>query len=167
MVPQRQHTETGIKTELQVDTGSPDTNERKVISRTPQIIVERMASVFPGLGRSYNTKISHSLQGSLRMRRYNQAGAGSEVGDFHPTHTDWFQRSKNDTSDVLIVSMLLYLTTPEEGGSTFFPHVDRGPDLPKGYHFQAKRGNLAIWWSCLHDGTEEKTPVLLTPALIL
>jgi len=55
------------------------------------------------------------------VRRYLPEGVGYEGGDYHPPHTDWFETEKGDSSNVLIISMLLYLTSPEKGGTTYFP----------------------------------------------
>ena len=71
-------------------------------------------------------------------------GVGIKGGDSHSAHADWYD-TKGDLSNVLVVTMLLYMTTPEEGGSTFFPEFQNGPGKEKGYHFKAKRGDLAIW----------------------
>ena len=75
----------------------------------------------------------------------NATGVGIKDGDSHPPHVDWYEVRKGDMSNVLLVTMLLYLSTPEEGGSTFFPEFDNGPGKEKGYHFKANRGDLAIW----------------------
>ena len=37
-----------------------------------------------------------------------------------------FEPTKGDLSNVLIVTMILYLTSPEAGGTTFFQHAQKG-----------------------------------------
>lgn len=52
--------------------------------------------------------------------------------------------------DALLVTLMIYLTTPEEGGETLFDDANGG----KGYHFKPKRGDLAVWWSCDRKGKQ-------------
>jgi len=149
MKPQKQQAETGMVYELPVHQDN--------ITRD---VYHRMSSVFPGVGNT-GRKATYD---TFRVRRYLEAGKGFRGGDNHPPHTDWFQSTKGDTSYVLIISMILYLTTPEKGGTTFFPQKwDNGK---KGYGFEPKRGHLAAWWSCHKNGTHdldsthESTPLL-------
>jgi len=135
--PQDQETETGIVTELSVS-GDP-------------ILVgvfDRMRALLPALAPPMGT--THSLE-TFRVRRYLPDGLGLKGGDYHPPHTDWFEPNKGDLTHVLIVTMILYLTSPEQGGTTYFKHALGG----KGYHFQPVRGNLAVWWSCKRDHTQD------------
>ena len=60
---------------------------------------------------------------TFRVRRYLPDGVAYEGGDYHPPHTDWFETDTGDNSNVLIISMILYLTSPEKGGTTYFPHA--------------------------------------------
>merc|ERR1719162_2057150 len=137
--PQDQNTETGMVTELPVN-GPLLTG-----------IFDRMRSVIPALAKPLATEgPSHGME-TLRVRRYLPDGIGLKGGDYHPPHTDWFEPEKGDLSNVLIVTMILYLTSPEEGGTTYFQHAQKG----KGYHFQPVRGNLAVWWSCYNNGTQD------------
>jgi len=136
--PQDQETETGIVTEL------PVANDPILIG-----VFDRMRSVLPALAPKLSES-SHSLD-TLRVRRYLPDGIALKGGDYHPPHTDWFEPTKGDLSHVLIVTMIVYLTSPEEGGTTYFQHALGG----KGYHFQPKRGNLAVWWSCYRNGTQD------------
>jgi len=148
MKPQNINAETGMVTELPV--GGSDILKN---------VYNRMSSVFPGVGRS-TTGWAHD---TFRVRRYLQDGVGITGGDYHPPHTDWFSSTPGDTSHVLIISMILYLTSPEKGGTTLFPAA--WVNGTKGYHFQPKRGSLAAWWSCHTNGTQdfdsshESTPV--------
>jgi len=50
-----------------------------------------------------------------------------------------------------VLSAMLYLTTPEEGGNTKFQGAFNGT----GFEFKAKRGDLVLWWNCLKDGTHD------------
>jgi len=136
--PQDQETETGIVTELNV-------------SRDPILIgvFDRMRMLLPNLAPKLSVD-SQSLD-TFRVRRYLPDGIALKGGDYHPPHTDWFEPTKGDLSHVLIVTMILYLTSPEEGGTTYFKHAMGG----KGYHFQPVRGNLAVWWSCYRNGTQD------------
>jgi len=149
MKPQNQEAETGMVYELPV--------ARSDITKN---VYNRMSSVFPGIGR--NNEAEHTTD-TFRVRRYLADGNGVAGGDYHPPHTDWFQSTKGDNSNVLIISMILYLTSPEEGGTTYFPQA--WVNGKKGYHFQPKRGNLAAWWSCYRNGTQdwhsshESTPI--------
>ena len=52
--------------------------------------------------------------------------------------------------DALLVTLMIYLTSPEEGGQTLFDDANDG----KGYHFEPKRGDLAVWWSCDRKGKQ-------------
>lgn len=135
--PQDQNTETGMVTELPVS-GSLLTG-----------VFDRMRSVIPALAKPISNN-SHGME-TLRVRRYLPDGIGLKGGDYHPPHTDWFEPEKGDLTNVLIVTMILYLTSPEEGGTTYFRHAQKG----KGYHFQPVRGNLAVWWSCYNNGTQD------------
>jgi len=103
-------------------------------------------------------------QGYFRLRRYEQ-------GDYHPLHTDTY--SFNDNT--LIATLILYLTTPEEGGETVFPRAFENrfnltedeliafPDMdlakpvdPKTVlSVPAKAGTLVIWMSCTPSGEDD------------
>eukprot|EP00658_Telonema_sp_P-2_P048838 TRINITY_DN37141_c0_g1_i1.p1 TRINITY_DN37141_c0_g1~~TRINITY_DN37141_c0_g1_i1.p1 ORF type:complete len:388 (-),score=111.00 TRINITY_DN37141_c0_g1_i1:425-1588(-) len=135
--PQDQETETGIVTELNV-------------SGDPVLVgvFDRMRSILPTLAPKLEE--SHSLD-TFRVRRYLADGVGLAGGDYHPPHTDWFVPTKGDLSHVLIVTMILYLTSPEEGGTTYFKHAIGG----KGHHIQPVRGDVAVWWSCHRNGTQD------------
>merc|ERR1719272_1700260 len=135
--PQDQNTETGMVTELPVR-GS-----------TLVGVFDRMRDVLPALAPKMNEG-AHGME-TLRVRRYLPDGLGLKGGDYHPPHTDWFEPNKGDLTHVLIVTMILYLTSPEQGGTTYFKHALGG----KGYHFQPVRGNLAVWWSCKRDHTQD------------
>jgi len=135
--PQDQETETGIVTELNV-------------SGDPVLVgvFDRMRSLLPALAKPMGD--SSSLE-TFRVRRYLPDGLGLKGGDYHPPHTDWFVPNQGDLSHVLIVTMILYLTSPEEGGTTYFKHAMN----EKGYHFLPVRGNLAVWWSCTRDHQQD------------
>jgi len=136
MRPQNQQAETGMVTELPIGSSPVFTD-----------VYDRMGSIFPGLGHARRDS------DTLRVRRYLEAGKAYEGGDYHPPHTDWFETQTGDTSDVLIVTMILYLTSPEKGGTTLFANAR--VNGTQGYHFQPKRGNLAVWWSCYSNGTQD------------
>jgi len=102
--------------------------------------------------------------GFFRMRRY-------ERNEFHPLHTDTY--SFHDST--LIATMLIYLTTPESGGETFFPkaflnrstasplELSQFPDIDLSKPLDSTRnlivrpvaGNLVIWMSCTPDGQDD------------
>merc|ERR1719171_3209149 len=103
-----------------------------------------MSSLFPGVAAPATN--NGYFGDTFRVRRYLDKEHGIKGGDYHPPHTDWFTSTPGDTSHVLIITMILYLTSPEVGGTTFFEAaVVNGT---RGYHFAPKRGNLAVWWSC-------------------
>jgi len=140
MKPQNYKAETGMVYELPVNT-----------SPLLKSVHRRMGSIFPGVAKPKNE--ADAYHDTFRVRRYLADGVGIAGGDYHPPHTDWFSSIPNDTSHVLIITMILYLTSPEEGGTTFFEHaVVNGT---KGYHFAPKRGDLAVWWSCYQNGTQD------------
>jgi len=141
--PQDQEAETGIVHELPV--GDNPLFEK---------VYDRMSALFPGV--AVRTPREEKLRETFRVRRYLPDGVAYKGGDFHPAHTDWFEANgKGDLTNVLIITMIVYLTTPEEGGSTYFPKaIVNGK---KGYHFKAKRGDLAVWWSCHKNGTQDFT----------
>lgn len=140
MKPQNQGAETGIVYELPVGT-------HPVFEK----IYDRMGSVFPGVADKPFDKRTETF----RVRRYLPDGVAYEGGDYHPPHTDWFETDTGDNSNVLIISMILYLTSPEKGGTTYFPHAWHNDT--KGFHFQPRRGSLAAWWSCYSNGTQDFT----------
>jgi prolyl 4-hydroxylase len=102
---------------------------------------------------------------SFRMRRY-------QVGDeHHPLHTDTYSHG---SKGALIATMLMYLTTPSEGGDTFFPRAlepregaEQRPkfvdfDFSKGTVDETKvlavrprAGTLLAWLSCTPDGQDD------------
>jgi len=139
MRPQNQGAETGIVHELRVG-GAPEF----------EAVYDRMGAIFPGVGVSRDKKSE-----TFRVRRYLPDGVAYAGGDYHPPHTDWFETTKGDPSNVLIITMIVYLTSPEKGGSTFFSHA--WVNGTKGYHFAPKRGDLAVWWSCYNNGTQDLT----------
>ena len=142
MKPQNYKAETGMVYELPVHSSPLLTGVHK-----------RMSSIFPGVSTPKNPE--EAYHDTFRVRRYLADGVGYAGGDYHPPHTDWFSSIPGDTSHVLIISMILYLTSPEEGGTTYFEHA--WVNGTKGYHFQPKRGDLAAWWSCYRNGTQDFT----------
>jgi len=146
--PQNHKAETGMMTELGVD--DPILAD----------VYNRMRSVMPGLGYKprypsnltrVNPALMHDPQWvpSMRVRRYLADGVGTKGGDLHPEHSDYFER--HDKQNVLLISVMLYLSTPEVGGQTNFHEANGGA----GIRYTAKRGNLAVWWSCTADGRND------------
>lgn len=138
--PQDQDTETGIVCELPV--------------KDPILegIYDRMRSVLPGLADPIGKGEAHGLE-TLRVRRYLSDGLGLKGGDYHPPHTDWFEPTRGDLSNVLIVTMILYLTSPEAGGTTFFRQALGGKvSRPGGRAGAPGRGTIssrsAATWLC-------------------
>ena len=78
---------------------------------------------------------------TFRIRHYNDS-----LGEYHPDHTDWFDTG----ASTLILSALLVLEGPEEGGDTEF--VKLHPPLT----IKPVKGNLLVWYSCTRDGQEDK-----------
>ena len=74
------------------------------------------------------------------------------------TVTFRYERPGMGKNDALLVTLMIYMSTPEEGGQTEFPDAFGGKTLPdggKGYRFQPKRGDLAVWWSCDKKGKQD------------
>jgi len=64
-----------------------------------------MMAIFPDLDTDF--------QSTFRVRRYQPDGS------YHPPHLDYYQSSDDPNSKVLVLTIMLYLTTPEEGGGSF------------------------------------------------
>ena len=67
-----------------------------------------------------------------------------------------------------VATVLMYLTTPEEGGETVFPNADRnvtGPEwsecAKKGLGLKAVKGDALMFFSLHPDGTEVCISALL------
>lgn len=73
--------------------------------------------------------LANPLGETFRFRRYG-------TGESHPPHVDDYQIG----SHRLIVTAMLYLTTPEAGGETLFPKA-----RPKPVAIRARAQRLAIW----------------------
>jgi len=146
MRPQMQNTETGIVYELPIN-GDPILEH----------VEDRLKSIVPGLGHDRDGQFKGDGGETLRVRRYLGDGVGFKGGDYHPPHTDWYERPGMGKDDALLITLMIYMTTPEEGGQTNFPDAHLGKEAPgpKGYNFQPKRGDLAIWWSCTKDGKQD------------
>jgi len=147
MKPQMQNTETGVVYELPVN-GDP----------ILEAIEKRLKSVVPGVGLERDGDFKGDGGETLRVRRYLDSSHGFKGGDYHPPHTDWYERPGMGKNDALLVTLMIYMSTPEEGGQTEFPDAFGGKTLPdggKGYRFQPKRGDLAVWWSCDKKGKQD------------
>jgi len=141
MRPQMQNTETGVVHELPIN-GDP----------ILEAIEDRMKGIFQN---EVGPKRDRSFKGdggeTLRVRRYLPDGVGFKGGDYHPPHTDWYELPGMGVGDALLITLMIYMTTPEEGGQTRFADANGG----KGFDFQPRRGDLAIWWSCTKDGKQD------------
>lgn len=142
MLPQEQDTETGMVYELP-------------IGQDPILkgYYKRLYDLFPG---GIGTPPSKAKDQTIRIRRYMPQALGANHtglvgGDYHPPHVDWFETTPGDLSHVLLMTQMLYLTSPEEGGETDFPFAFGG----KGYKQLPIRGDLVIWWSCVPAGTRD------------
>lgn len=86
-------------------------------------------------------------------------------GQKYEPHTDYFHDSVNSDpahGGQRIATVLMYLTTPEEGGETVFPYAtpavtgDGWSDCAKaGLAVKAKRGNALLFYSLKPDGTDD------------
>ena len=78
----------------------------------------------------------NDLDATFRFRRY-------APGEYHPRHLDAFTGRGNE----LILTALLDLVAPDEGGDTFFPDALDGPlSVPH------RVGRLVVWYNHTADG---------------
>jgi hypothetical protein len=87
---------------------------------------------------------SDMLDDSLRFRRYG-------VGEFHRRHTDAVLPVDGLH---LIVTALVCLDAPEEGGETVFPYAQGGS-----LAISHRRGRLVLWFNYLPDGTVDHAAI--------
>jgi len=87
--------------------------------------------------------ITNQVGGTLRWRRYMP-------GQSHPVHNDSYEIGHS----TLIVTALLYLTTPDEGGGTWFPSASPSPLLVR-----ARAGRLLVWFNHTPDGAVDPLAV--------
>ena len=150
-------------------------------------IENRLLSITPGVGKrkvSVARSASESRGEVLFVRRYLQDGLSMSCsgGDRFHKHQDF---TDDGDGAKILVSMTMYLTSPEKGGQTRFEAANGG----QGYDFQARRGahirvfikhmhmrlqphvalhthtlsmthcpiggDLGIWWSCKHSGERD------------
>lgn len=88
-------------------------------------------------------------------------------GQKYEPHHDFFHDPVNQAAargGQRIATVLMYLTTPEEGGETVFPNAadkvfgDEWSDCAKrGLAVKARRGNALLFFSLHPDGTEDTT----------
>lgn len=88
-----------------------------------------------------------------------------EDGEKYDPHTDYFHDKFNTDphhGGQRVATVLMYLTTPEDGGETVFPYADEkvsGPEWSdcalKGLAVKAVRGNALLFYSLKPDGTED------------
>lgn len=86
-------------------------------------------------------------------------------GEKYDPHTDYFHDSVNSNSahgGQRIVTVLMYLTTPEKGGETVFPNAatrvegDEWSDCAKkGLAVKAVRGNALLFYGLKPDGSND------------
>ena len=111
--------------------------EQPTTAKLPHRLSKRMEALLD---------LGNDMGQTLRMRHYE---GGKD--EYHPLHTDWFEIEHPDgESSNLIVTALLCLSTPEEGGATYFPNAK-----PKAFRVKPKRGMLVVWYSCTPEGTED------------
>ena len=111
--------------------------EQPTDKELPYRLSERMMSLL---------NLRNDMGHTLRMRHYE--GGRDE---YHPLHTDWFEISDGDGGKShLIVTAMLCLSTPEEGGATYFPK-----GKPRPFRVKPRKGTLVVWYSCTEDGQED------------
>ena len=111
--------------------------EQPTSAKLPRRLSKRMEALLD---------LGNDMGQTLRMRHYE--GVKDE---YHPLHTDWFKIERPDgESSHLILTALLCLSTPEEGGATYFPKAK-----PKAFRLKCRRGMLMVWYSCTPDGKED------------
>lgn len=118
-------------------------------------IERRLLSIIPGLGKTERSQARLEDESSdtgevFYVRRYLEDGLSSSCkgGDRFHKHEDYID---DGSGDKLLVSMTMYLSSPEDGGQTRFEAAHGG----KGYDYSAWRGDLGIWWSCTRDGRRD------------
>uniref|UniRef100_A0A7S2TIR4 Fe2OG dioxygenase domain-containing protein n=1 Tax=Lotharella oceanica TaxID=641309 RepID=A0A7S2TIR4_9EUKA len=120
LTPSNPGTVTGTRYELPID-GDP----------VLEGIRKRMMDMFP--------EFEAAPQSTFRVRRYPPDGS------YHPLHVDHFKSAEGTE---LVLTIMLYLSTPSEGGETYFPRGAGG----KGLAFSPIAGNAAAWWSVYDSG---------------
>lgn len=86
-------------------------------------------------------------------------------GQKYEPHTDYFHDQVNQDKSKggqRVATVLMYLTTPEEGGETVFPQATTKVSGPgwsdcalKGLAVKSVRGNALLFYSLKPDGTED------------
>lgn len=87
-------------------------------------------------------------------------------GQKYEPHSDYFHDSVNSDPShggQRVATVLMYLTTPEEGGETVFPYAESNGDskgnwsdcAKRGLAVKAKKGNALLFYSLKPDGSED------------
>lgn len=97
---------------------------------------------------------------SLQILRY-------EDGQKYEPHTDYFHDSVNSDAShggQRVATVLMYLTTPEEGGETVFPYGEKKVEgegwsecALRGLAVKATKGNALLFYGLKPDGTPDPT----------
>uniref|UniRef100_A0A7S3QKD7 procollagen-proline 4-dioxygenase n=1 Tax=Dunaliella tertiolecta TaxID=3047 RepID=A0A7S3QKD7_DUNTE len=140
--------ETGKSVDSQIRTSTGTflrTQADDIVSR----IEKRVAQV---------TMIPQEHQEAMQILHY-------EYGQKYEPHNDYFHDPVNSapsTGGQRVATVLMYLTTPTEGGETVLPNADTkstGPEwsecAQKGLAVKAKRGDALLFYSLKPDGTED------------
>jgi hypothetical protein len=134
------HFEMAYETELDISTGKSnfrrpaegEPTRQKDLNRV-QGFVRKMDALILGPGRR------NMMGGSLRIRRYVE-------GQGHPPHVDTYQAS----DATLLMSAMLTMRAPVEGGATEFPKAPKGT-----LKLNWDLGELSVWWSCDSKGASD------------
>lgn len=106
------------------------------------------------------TMIPISHQEGMQILKY-------ENGEKYEPHFDFFQDQVNQRPEVggqRIVTVLMYLTTVEEGGETVFPNAKDKVEGPgwsdcakKGLAVKTQRGDAVMFYGLKPDGSQDKS----------
>lgn len=104
------------------------------------------------------TMIPEGHQESMQILHYRN---GEEYQPHHDYFSDAFNTRRRDGGQ-RAATVLMYLSTPEEGGETVFPEAERSVEGPewsecarRGLAVKALRGDAVMFFSLNPDGSED------------
>eukprot|EP00238_Polyblepharides_amylifera_P000041 CAMPEP_0196570654 /NCGR_PEP_ID=MMETSP1081-20130531/795_1 /TAXON_ID=36882 /ORGANISM="Pyramimonas amylifera, Strain CCMP720" /LENGTH=257 /DNA_ID=CAMNT_0041887207 /DNA_START=121 /DNA_END=891 /DNA_ORIENTATION=- len=105
---------------------------------------------------AYLTMLPEENGESIQVLRY-------EVGQYYRPHHDFFADEFNKRrGGQRVATVLIYLSTPEQGGETIFPQAGQPSDqaecggkMVKGMSVKAEKGRAVVFWSQTPAGAED------------